>query len=300
MFLGMGVDIPSKSLFIPVEKKIRYLKHLELVNEDKRVWNLKLFRSLVGKLSFCSALVPVGRCRMFNMFQCLKGALNAGQPVVFLTSAAVSDMVWWKHVLTSPPILKPVMPWAVSSFNNTVVTDASGVGLGAHWNGEYFSYYLTERGRKCHSTLLELLVLEVACLIWGHRWKNRRIFWKTDCEPHVQGLVKIRSGGGHLEQLHFRLDTLMWEQNFLIDPIHIPRELNMLADSLSRGEISGVSFETFIKIFFLKSTILLSSDLFMFPLTHYWSYLSPSRFTLPLPCFPFPLFFKVPPSFSPV
>jgi hypothetical protein len=86
--------------------------------------------------------------------------------------------------------------------------------------------------------LLELYPIVVATVIWGHEWSGKRIKFWCDNLATVQIIKKRRSKSPMIMKL---LRKLTWKSacdNFIILCDHVPGKRNVIADSLSRFQMT--------------------------------------------------------------
>ena len=241
VFIGIGVDLDRRIIFVPDDKRKKYLEHLsKLHGTCPRIWNLKSFRSLLGKLVFTSAMVPLARTRLHHLYSCLHGALKQLKNVVCLSSDALLDLFWWEEMLTHPRLHHPIRPRVPQSFQNMMFTDASPYGIGGHWNGEFFGFETSVLGRSQHISVLELLALIVAVTIWKDCWRESHIHWLADTACNVAGIRKLRTSCLNLLHLHNLLDPDLFTRQIDLESHHIPGDDNVLADDLSRNKFYRV------------------------------------------------------------
>ena len=173
-------------------------------------------------------------------FGALKAAHNKLIPVikmkVHLCQNALLDLKWWEALLGRSWGVQRMISERPSPSDPIVTTDAStAYGVGGFWGFKYFMIPLPERVRQHHSTKLELLALWVACHLWANEWVGKHVLWRSDCEPHVRGLFKIRTKSPELLKLHKCLDDFQADFGFLFSAVHLPGKKNQIADQCSRG-----------------------------------------------------------------
>ena len=88
------------------------------------------------------------------------------------------------------------------------------------------------------STLLELIPIVAAAVIWGSQWSRQRIIFHCDNEGLVFILNKRRSPDSTIMLLIRRLTLLSLQYQFHLVALHIPGSTNEIADALSRRQWS--------------------------------------------------------------
>lgn len=84
----------------------------------------------------------------------------------------------------------------------------------------------------------ELYPIVVASILWGEMWKKQRIIFLCDNSATVAILNKGRSKSPHIMPLMRRLTLIAAKNNFIFSSIHVPGRTNLIADALSRLQIS--------------------------------------------------------------
>ena len=125
----------------------------------------------------------------------------------------------------------------VSSDDIKLFTDASFLGLGGYYDGQWFS--VPFNNTKNHSiSYLELLAIVVSVFCWGEDWCNKQIVLFTDNEA----IVHIwRSGSRKCAEIMSLVRMLFFftaKRNINLLLRHIPGVDNKYADSLSRLQVA--------------------------------------------------------------
>ena len=77
----------------------------------------------------------------------------------------------------------------------------------------------------------------MACVLWGHQWRNKRILFHCDNEATVEIISKGRSKVSSIMRLMRKLTYYSAMQNFVTHAIHIPGKQNNIADAISRFQM---------------------------------------------------------------
>ena len=88
------------------------------------------------------------------------------------------------------------------------------------------------------STLLELILIVSAAVLWGAQWARRRIPFYCDNEDLVFILNKRRLSDSNIMLFIRRLTLLSLQYNFHTIASHTPGASNDVADALSRQQWS--------------------------------------------------------------
>ena len=130
----------------------------------------------------------------------------------------------------------------ITNFDIELATDASGLGIGASFGNKWFSRPLSDfdslswiRRDRFDINFWELFALTVAVLTWGAAWKDKQIIIYVDIITHVW----LR---GSTDKCMMRLVRKLFlftaKNNINILLQHIPGHSNILADRLSRLQVS--------------------------------------------------------------
>ena len=196
---------------------------------------------------------------------------NSKHPPSYLTidvsgTDMINSLVWWKHIIDQekPPrrpiferldgfldIFSPDFFWWQGKFsgledrvlsyvrNNTlllITSDASAIGGGWFYNddNEGFSYFWSPATAFASSNFRELLTIELACSKATPSKSIQGIWVRSDNTASVGSINKLRSDSDNLFSILIRLVSLLQHKKVEIAATHIPGELNVRADALSR------------------------------------------------------------------
>ena len=119
-------------------------------------------------------------------------------------------------------------------------TDASGtLGYGAVLGSSWFYGTWSQQWVNQNITLLELYLIVLAVQIWGNRLTNGRIIFHTDNQALVPIINKQSSKDRAIMCLVRKLVITCLRCNILFQAQHIPGKANVLADHLSRLQVSA-------------------------------------------------------------
>jgi hypothetical protein len=123
-------------------------------------------------------------------------------------------------------------------------TDASAThGFGAYFSGKWFQGRWPEELKNLGDdpisiALLELYPIVVAVVIWGHEWQQKRVQFLCDNKATVQIIKNRRSKSPAIMKLMRKLTWKSACENFVVHCDHLPGKSNIIADSLSRFQMS--------------------------------------------------------------
>ena len=83
----------------------------------------------------------------------------------------------------------------------------------------------------------ELLAAVKAAAVWCHQWRGKKITFRSDASTVVFALNNQNSRSNRMAGLVRHLSHLACTHQFDFRCVHVPGELNTLADPLSRGRI---------------------------------------------------------------
>lgn len=234
-YLGITIDSEKMEARLPPNKKDRVLREVTALLRKKTVGQGDL-QSILGFLTFCTRVFPLGRPflrHLFNMLHC--------QPrYQRLTLAARRDLEWWRTLL---PIWSGISAIAPARHQTTIATDASGKkGIGGVWFAtmDMFSTRMPRRHRSKHINYKEMHAVLHAFAHWGDNWKGHLVEVQCDNEAVVAGINKKTIRGAAIGPLqHLLLLAAILDVD--IRATWIPSEENALADALSRFEMKKVA-----------------------------------------------------------
>ena len=117
-------------------------------------------------------------------------------------------------------------------------TDASGsFGFGAYFNGVWFrgDWQPHQQLPKRSIQWQELFAIVAAALTWGHLLEGQRIRFHCDI---VQAWTNQSSKHPGVMELLRTLFFIAAQHSFTVSLVHLPGQLNYIADALSRNQIS--------------------------------------------------------------
>ena len=165
---------------------------------------------------------------------------------VSLNKEALADIDWWIEFLPNWNGVEMIQSPMVSSVSLKLATDASGVGIGAHFGDHWFSIPLDhfhsiafmqqDPDQAFDINRWELFSLVTAVFTWGHLWANQQILVYVD----NMTLTYVWARGCkdkclmHLIRALF-LFTAQHNINIMLQ--HVPGISNVIPDLLSRLQV---------------------------------------------------------------
>jgi len=237
-FTGIELDTEAMQARLPADKHLRAMQGVQQLLSKGRISHRTL-EKLLGFLSFCARVIPLGRPFLRNVFTMLR-SLSHLHPFATrrLSTAARRDLQWWATLLPHWSGIRIINP---ARRTIMVHTDASGVkGIGGWWATNAFSARIPRSHRQKHINWKEAYAVLYAIAIWGDTWKGHTIVMMCDNFAVVRALNNrtIRGDAIHPLQLIFLAAAL-----FNIDLLSewLPTKENWIADALSRFELDKVA-----------------------------------------------------------
>jgi hypothetical protein len=239
-FTGIELDSELMIARLPQDKLDRATK---AVQDTLRLGytSFKALRSMLGFLSFCARVVPLGRPFLRKLFNFVRELSHLHRPTTRrrLSAEATQDLRWWLTLLSKWTGIRLIR-------NNRRVThlytDASGTkGIGG-WcpGGHSFSTRVPRRHRTKHINWKEAYAVLFAFAKWGPSWEGQHITIMCDNSAIVDAINKrsIRGDAINPLQLLF-LTAALYDID--ISACWLSSEENWIADSLSRFDFKRLA-----------------------------------------------------------
>lgn len=241
VFLGIGIDVSTSSLFFEEKRVLDALKKIrDFVR--KRIHKRVEWQSMVGTLSFLSQVVVPGRAFMTRISRKLAGSRRWIQT----DSLIREDLDCW-HEFLSQNLFRSfrMMDTRIRpSFH--LYTDASGslgfgVIVGREWTfGLWDSTWWSEQ----NIMLLELYPIWLALHLWQDQFMNNCIMIHTDNKSLTYALEKRCCRLPIADCLLRDISLLCMGKGIILRVAHIAGSDNSLADALSRLQVERFREET--------------------------------------------------------
>ncbi len=233
-FLGIIIDTLKGELRLPAEKLQRLLVTLDEWL-PRHACTRKQLESLIGTLHHACKVIRPGRSFLRRAIALLSIASKPHHHIR-LNAEFRADMLWWKTfasywngtsalIITGPPDI-------------TITSDASGSwGCGAWYGSKWFQVEWVGNLQGKHISLLELIPIILATIVWGPTLSGKRVLANCDNSAVVSVLNARYSRDKWLMQLLRCLFFVEAHFQFQLSATHIPGKLNACADDLSRNHL---------------------------------------------------------------
>ena len=238
--LGIEFDTMAMELRLPSDKleRIRTLLDSWCVRRSCQRRDLE---SLVGLLQHASKVVRPGRIFLRRLYDLLKRTQSFKEHFfVRLNAECQADIEWWHSFVSAwngVSMLRSARVNAAPDVN--VWSDASGGwGCGAFWQGQWFQIpwgALPISGASISPK--EFFPIIVACIVWGERWRDKRVCLHCD-NMAVVNVINNQTAKEPLLCHHLRcLFFASAYFGFEVVSRHTPGASNTAADALSRNNM---------------------------------------------------------------
>src|SRR5579859_4221235 len=252
-FTGIELDSDCMVARLPKDKHDRAIAGVQRLLATGAVTHRTL-EKLLGFLSFCARVVPLGRpflCNLFNLLQ----RLSHLHPYAIhnLSSAARRDLLWWMTLLpqwSGVLIITPTRPKVV------VHTDTSSVkGIGGWWDSHAFSARMPRAYRTRLIDWKEAYAVLFAFAKWGEFWIGHTVVIMCDNSVVVTAINSKSVHGLAIDPLQLILLTAAL-YDIEVTSMWLSSKDNWIADALSRFDIDKVAdFVSTVKSRQLSSSI---------------------------------------------
>ena len=238
VFLGVEISSVDMQVKLPADK-LQALKHELLSFAGRKRATKRQLQSLVGKLSWSSAVIRGGRVflrRMINAIAVLKRPSHKTR----IDDEIRADLHWWIHCMhgfNGKALLLETPTYSA------VYTDSCSAGAGTFWGNDWFYCCWNldcAPAEDLHINEKELMTVVLAAARWCHEWRNQRIYVFSDNTVTVAGVNKGTSRNPLIMECLRYLFWLSVTFNFHLRAIHIKGKYNDKADMLSRLHEPGV------------------------------------------------------------
>ena len=237
-FAGIELDTLRMEARLPVDKTEKCRLLISSFLRRKKV-TLREIQSLTGLLNFaCSVVVP-GRAFLRRLIDLTKG-ITAAHYYIRLTKSVKADLSLWQTFMLGfngrSFFLNDV--WQDSLTLNLYTDAAASLGYGAVFGNEWCFGAWPENWKQLNITILEFYPIVLSVLLWGDRMSNQRITFFTDNAALVDIINKATSRDSTVMIFVRQLVLACLNFNILFRARHVPGVKNVLADSLSRLQVT--------------------------------------------------------------
>jgi len=236
-FTGIELDSDRMEARLPRDKHSRALSAVQEILHRGSA-NFLTLRSLIGFLSFCTRVIPLGRPFLRNLFNFLYTCAANPRSNRRLSAPATRDLKWWSTFLKNWPGKRLIRQ---SRHEIHVYTDASGTkGIGGWWGPHAFSSRMPRRHRAKHINWKEAYAILFALAKWGDSWSGYRITFMCDNTAIVDAINKTSIRGDAINPLQLILLTAALH-DIEVNACWLPTKDNWIADALSRFNLKRLA-----------------------------------------------------------
>jgi len=236
-FLGLEIDTMAMEARLPPDKHQRALSIVVDILQRKSI-SFHTLEKLLGFLSFCCAVIPLGRPFLRQIFNLLNRKTHH-LAHIRISKAAKRDLHWWTVLLHQwngvaviHSLPRPVI---------TIYMDASGTkGIGGIWEDKAFSVHLNRRHRTKHINWKEMFAIFFAVSLWADEWIGCRVILMCDNSAVVDAINKKSMRGITITILQFIL-LIAAIRDIELHSEWLSSEDNAIADALSRHQFDRLT-----------------------------------------------------------
>ncbi|XP_041453613.1 uncharacterized protein LOC121406809 [Lytechinus variegatus] len=236
-WLGMYWDFHEGDVYITETRMQKCKKSIEdvltKIQKGKYIIPVRTLASVAGQIiSMQPAIGTIVQLKSKEIFKCINNRASWNAPVLVTGEAVTELLFWYKHL----DRLNGVSISRVKSCNCCLFTDASGTGFGAYVSEipdlEVVGSW-TDSEMKYSSSWREIEALNRALKSVGPCLEGQDIRCYTD-NKNVTSIVQRGSKNVQLQEIAIEIHDTCDLYGLGIDMVWIPREMNVMADSLSR------------------------------------------------------------------
>jgi hypothetical protein len=238
-FTGIELDSNQMVARLPKDKHDRATHAVQRLLTTGAVTHRTL-EKLLGFLSFCARVIPLGRPFLRNLFNLLQ-RLSHLHPHAMrnITPAARRDLLWWMTLL---PQWSGVLLINSTRPKVTIHNDASGVkGIGGWW--DKLHAYSTRLPRDYRCKLIdwkEAYAILFAFAKWGHLWMGHTVLVMCDNTVVVNAINSRSVRGQTIDPLQLLFLTAAL-YDIEVSSMWLSSKDNWIADALSRFEFDKIA-----------------------------------------------------------
>ena len=223
---------------LPKEKHNRAIASVQCLLDAGAV-NHRTLEKLLGFLSFCARVIPLGRPFLRNLFNLLKRLSHLHpQAIRSLSSAARRDLLWWMTLL---PQWSGVFLINPARQKIIIHTDTSGRrGIGGWWESQVFSTRVPRNYRGKLIDWKEAYAVLFAFAKWAHLWRGHTVIIMCDNAVVVNAINARSVRGQTIDPLQLLFLTAAL-YDIEIASNWLSSEDNWVADALSRFEFEKIT-----------------------------------------------------------
>lgn len=234
-FLGIEINTELQQLRITEDRVIEIENELKRWS-DKRKCSKRELLSIIGKLIFVSRVFKSGRSFVGRLIDLSKTA-KCLHFKVRLNKAAREDLKWWSACLRSHNGVRMFKQDWASCDRCHVFSDASDLGIGGQFQGQYFALSYTGNLSWVSGMSInwrELFALTKAVATWSKYFRHRCVEFHVDNQVVAYCVNKVASRNPHILSLIRSLYLLCEQHDIEFKATYVNTLDNSSADSLSR------------------------------------------------------------------
>jgi len=237
-FTGIELDSYDMIARLPKDKHERAIAAVQRLLTIDSVTHRTL-EKLLGFLSFCARVIPLGRPFLRNLFNLLQ-RLSHLHPYAMrsLSAAAKRDLLWWSTLL---PRWSGTLLITPTRRQTVLHCDASGVkGIGSWWDHQAFSTRLPRQHRTKKIDWKEAYAVLFAFAKWGELWAGQSVLVMSDNAVVVNAINARTVHGQAIDPLQLLFLTAAL-YDIEISSNWLSSQDNWIADALSRFELHKIA-----------------------------------------------------------
>lgn len=236
-FLGIELNTKLMIARLPMEKLTKYRAHTEeLVNSSK--CTLRELKSLIGKLQFSTSVITSGRPFLRRLHDATIGIKHAHH-YVRINGHIKQDLMIWieflKHYNGKTIITEKL---SFTSYELNLYSDSSKTGFGGIYKKNYISGLFPKSWYNFDIQFLELYPIFLLVNIFKKELRNKTIIFHCDNSSVVSALNTQTSRNKMIMMLIRPLILIFLNNNIHFSSVHIPGNINILCDQLSRQQMT--------------------------------------------------------------
>ena len=239
-FLGFFIDTIEQSVSLPIDKINKGVEEISELLKLKKC-TLKRLQQTLGFLNFTTTVIIPGRAFLVRLYR-LTSKVSRPYHKVRLSKSVKEDLKLWLIFLNQYNGKLLYTEQLFKSGNAVeIFTDASkNFGFAAVFGRLWFNgVWPCEWWKSQNIFLLELIPIVLAFFTWGNILANKCVVLWVDNEALVSVLNKQSSTDDQVMFLIRKLVLFSLIHNINFRANHILGKLNVLADSLSRGNLDN-------------------------------------------------------------
>ena len=236
-FLGIEIDTDQLQLCLPHKKLVdlkallaAYMGHISIPKKE--------VERLTGLLQFACKVVRPGRPFLHRLYV-LQEIGSHPRHLVRLNKPARADIIWWHLFVERWNGISLLWDLGLVKNDLKVYSDASGSwGCAAFQHPHWFQLGWNPHLCQLSIAVKELIPVVLAAALFGHQWAGKVVRFVVDNKSVVDVLNATFYSDTHVMHLIRLLVFFAAKYNFWFTAAHIPGKNNVIADALSRNNLS--------------------------------------------------------------